>query len=60
MCGESAFVLYFPEGHRHLDDVDVMEVSEEGVRLRDMNGNETTLPGRVRAIDFVNRRIELA
>lgn len=60
MCGESAFVLFFPEGHRHLDDVDLMEFTDEGIKLRDMNGNETSVPGRIRTIDFVNRRIELA
>ena len=59
MCGESAFVLFFPKGHRHLDDVDLMEFTDEGVKLRDMSGNETSVPGRIRTIDFVNRRIEL-
>ena len=58
MCNESAFVLFFKEGHRHLEDVDLIEVEEGQLRLKDMNGNETIIQGRIRTIDLVNRRIE--
>ena len=60
MCDESAFVLYFKDGQRHLTDIDLLEVRENNLRLKDMNGNETVIPGRIRTIDFVNRRIETA
>ncbi len=59
MCNESAFVLYFPDGHRHLDDVDIIEFEGDGIKLVDMKGNETTIEGRVRKMDLVNRRIEV-
>ena len=58
MCNESAFVLYHKDGHRHLDEIDIIEIDENGLRLKDMNGNETIIPGRIRTIDLVNRRIE--
>jgi predicted RNA-binding protein len=58
MCNESAFVLYHKDGHRHLAEIDLIEVDEASIRLKDMNGNETFLPGRIRTIDLVNRRIE--
>ena len=60
MCNESAFVLFFKEGHLHLDDIDLIEVEEDSLRLKDMNGNETTIQGHIRTIDLVNRRIETA
>ena len=59
MCNESAFVLYYPEGHRHLDDVDVIEFSQDSIKLVDMRGKETTIEGRVMKMDLVNRRIEV-
>ena len=58
MCNESAFVLYFKDGHKHLTDIDLIEIEEGGLRLKDMNGNETMVQGRIRTIDLVNRRIE--
>ena len=58
MCNESAFVLFYKDGHKHLEDIDLIEVEENSLRLKDMNGNETTIPGRIRTIDLVNRRIE--
>ena len=58
MCDEPAFVLYYKGGHRHLTEVDLIEVKEGTLRLRDMNGNETEVEGHIRTIDFVNRRIE--
>ena len=60
MCNESAFVLFFKDGHRHLEEIDIIEVEEDSLRLKDMNGNETIIPGRIRTIDLVNRRIETA
>ncbi len=59
MCGESAFVLYYPDGHRHLEDIDVVEIEGDEMRLMDMKGGETKIKGRIRTIDFVNRRIEV-
>jgi len=58
MCNESAFVLFHKDGHLHLEDIDIIEVEEDSLRLKDMNGNERTIPGRIRTIDLVNRRIE--
>ena len=58
MCNESAFVLYFKDGHKHLVDVDLIEVDGDNLRLKDMNGIETVVQGRIRTIDLVNRRIE--
>ena len=58
MCDEAAFVLYFKGGHRHLTDIDIIEVEEDLLRLKDMSGNETVVTGRIRTVDFVNRRIE--
>ncbi len=58
MCNESAFVLFHKDGHQHLDDVDLIEVEDGEIRLKDMKGNETVVPGRIRTIDLVNRRIE--
>ena len=60
MCNESAFVLFFKDGHLHLDDIDLIEVEEDSLRLKDMSGNEKIIPGRIRTIDLVNRRIETA
>jgi predicted RNA-binding protein len=60
MCNESAFVLFFKDGHLHLDDIDLIEVDEDSIRLKDMNGNEKIIPGRLRTLDLVNRRIETA
>ena len=60
MCNESAFVLFFKDGHRHLEDIDLIEVDGDSIRLKDMNGNETTVHGKIRTIDLVNRRIETA
>ena len=60
MCNESAFVLFFKDGHQHLEDIDLIEVDEVSIRLKDMNGNEKVIPGRIRTIDLVNRRIETA
>jgi predicted RNA-binding protein len=59
MCNESAFVLYYPDGHRHLEDVDILEFKDGTIRLQDMNGNQTMIEGKVRLIDLVNRRIEV-
>jgi predicted RNA-binding protein len=59
MCNESAFVLYYPGGHRHLEDVDLIEFKEGKLQLRDMKGNESFIDGHVRLIDLVNRRIEV-
>ena len=58
MCNESAFVLFHKDGHQHLEEVDIIEIDEDNIRLKDMNGNETVIPGRIRTIDLVNRRIE--
>ena len=60
MCNESAFVLFFKDGHRHLEEIDIIEVEEDSLRLKDMNGIETVIKGRIRTIDLVNRRIETA
>lgn len=60
MCNESAFVLFHKDGHQHLEDIDIIEVDEVSIRLKDMNGNETVIPGKIRTIDLVNRRIETA
>jgi predicted RNA-binding protein len=60
MCNESAFVLYHKEGHQHLDDIDLIEVDGDNLRLKDMNGNETVVEGKIRTIDLINRRIETA
>ena len=60
MCNESAFVLFHKDGHQHLEDIDIIEIEEESIRLKDMNGNETTVQGRIRTIDLINRRIETA
>ena len=59
MCNESAFVLYYPDGHRHIDDVDLIEFLEDSIKLVDMRGNESTIEGRVMKMDLVNRRIEV-
>ncbi|UCF31872.1 MAG: CooT family nickel-binding protein [bacterium] len=59
MCGESAFILYYPGGHRHLDDIDIMEIDGNQIRLMDMKGGESLIAGRIRTIDLVNRRIEV-
>ena len=59
MCGESAFVLYYPGGHQHLDDIDVIEIENGTIKLVDMKGKETDLQGTIRTIDLVNRRIEV-
>ncbi len=58
MCNESAFVLFHKEGHHHLDDIDLIQVEDGQIRLKDMKGNETIISGRIRTIDLVNRRIE--
>jgi len=58
MCNESAFVLFHKDGHQHLEDIDLIEIDEDSIRLKDMNGGETTIQGRIRTIDLVNRRIE--
>jgi predicted RNA-binding protein len=58
MCNESAFILFYKDGHRHLNEIDLIEVDEDSIRLKDMNGKETIVPGRIRTIDLVNRRIE--
>ncbi len=58
MCNESTFVIFYKDGHRHLNEIDIIEIEEDSIRLKDMNGNETTIPGRIRTIDLVNRRIE--
>ena len=60
MCDEAAFVLYYKGGHRHLTDVDLIEVNGDDLRLKDMSGNKMVIPGHIRTIDFVNRRIETA
>ena len=60
MCNESAFVLYHKDGHKHLEDIDLIEIDEDNLRLKDMNGGETVIQGRIRTIDLVNRRIETA
>ena len=60
MCNESAFVIFYKDGHRHLDDIDILETEENSIRLKDLKGNETVIPGRIRTIDLVNRRIETA
>ncbi len=39
MCNESAFVLFHKDGHRHLEEIDLIEVDEDSIRLKDMNGN---------------------
>jgi predicted RNA-binding protein len=59
MCGESAFVLYYSEGHRHLEDVDHIKVKNGTVVLVDMKGVEKDIKGKIVSIDLVNRRIEL-
>jgi len=59
MCNESAFVLHYPDGHRHLDDVDVIEFSTNSIKLVDMKGQESVIEGRVIKMDLVNRRIEV-
>ncbi len=58
MCNESAFVIFYKDGHRHLDQIDIIEIEDGSIRLKDMNGNETAIKGRIRTIDLVNRRIE--
>ena len=58
MCNESAFVLFHKNGHQHLEDIDLIEVDGDSIRLKDMNGGETVVQGRIRTIDLVNRRIE--
>ena len=58
MCDEGAFILFYQNEHRHLADVDLIQVEENALRLKHMNGSETVVPGRVRTIDLVNRRIE--
>ena len=58
MCDEAAFVLYYKGGHRHLTDIDLIEVDGDNLRLKDLNGNETIIPGHIRTVDLVNRRIE--
>ena len=58
MCNESAFILFHKDGHQHLDQIDLIEVDEDTIRLKHMNGDETIVPGRIRTIDLVNRRIE--
>jgi predicted RNA-binding protein len=60
MCNESAFVLYHKDGHQHLEDIDIIEVDGGSLRLKDMNGNETIVEGKIRTIDLINRRIETA
>ena len=60
MCNESAFILFYKDGHRHLNEIDLIEADEDSIRLKHMNGNETIVPGRIRTIDLVNRRIETA
>ena len=59
MCNESAFVLHYPDGHRHLDDVDVIEFQQDSIKLVDMKGQESIIEGRVIKMDLVNRRIEV-
>ncbi len=59
MCGESAFVLYHSEGHRHLEDIDHLKVREGSVILVDMKGLEESFEGKIASIDLVNHRIEL-
>jgi len=58
MCNESAFVIFYKDGHQHLNDIDIIEIEENSIRLKNMKGNETIIPGRIRTIDLVNRRIE--
>ena len=60
MCNESAFILYHKDGHQHLEDIDLIEIDGDNLRLKDMNGNETVVHGKIRTIDLVNRRIETA
>ena len=60
MCDEAAFVLFYKGGHKHLTDIDLIEVDGDTLRLKDMSGSETVVEGRIRTIDFVNRRIETA
>ena len=60
MCNESAFVLFHKDGHRHLEDVDLIEIDGDNLRLKDMSGQEVLIQGRIRTIDLVNRRIETA
>ena len=60
MCNESAFVLFHKDGHQHLEDIDLIEIDGDNLRLKDMNGGETIVQGRIRTIDLVNRRIETA
>jgi predicted RNA-binding protein len=60
MCNESAFVLFYKDGHRHLQDIDVIQIEGDTIRLKDMHGKETVIPGHIRTIDLVNRRIETA
>jgi len=60
MCNESAFVLFHKDGHQHLADIDLIEIDGDNLRLKDMNGGETVVQGRIRTIDLVNRRIETA
>ncbi len=59
MCGESAFVLYYSGGHKHLEDVDHIKVKNGTVVLVDMKGVEKDIKGKIVSIDLVNRRIEL-
>ena len=58
MCNESAFILFYKDGHQHLNEIDLIEIEEDSIRLKDMKGNETIVPGRIRTIDLVYRRIE--
>ena len=60
MCNESAFVLFHKDGHQHLENIDLIEIDEDSIRLKDMNGSETIVQGKIRTIDLVNRRIETA
>ena len=60
MCNESAFVLFHKDGHQHLEDIDLIEIDGDNLRLKDMNGGETIVQGPIRTIDLVNRRIETA
>ena len=60
MCNESAFVLFHKDGHKHLEDIDLIEIDGDSLRLKDMNGSEMVVRGKIRTIDLVNRRIETA
>ncbi len=59
MCNETPFQLFHDGQKASMADIDLIRVEEGQLVLVNLKGEKKVIPGQVKLIDFIARRIEV-